>query len=73
MERNRNNRMTETYRAPARIAFNLYLAFERNRVVEGLGFSSDGPAGRRVGLQAEAGLPRGVRCCAVRLWRCERV
>ena len=65
--------MTETYRAPARIAFNLYLAFERNRVVEGLGFSSDGSAGRRVGLQAEAGLPRGVRCCAVRLWRCERV
>ena len=51
--------MTETYREPARIEFNLRLAFERNRVVEGLGFSSDGSAGRLVGLQAEAGLPQG--------------
>ena len=31
--------------APARIAFNLGLAFDRNRVVEELGFSSDGSAG----------------------------
>ena len=61
---------TETYIAPARIALNLGLAFENNRVVEGLGFSSDGSAGRLVGLQAEAGLPQGVRWCAVRLWRC---
>ena len=45
--------------APARIAFSLGLAFNRNRVVEGLGFSSDGSAGRLVGLQAEAGLPQG--------------
>ena len=45
--------------APTRIAFNLGLAFDRNRVVEGLGFSSDGSAGRLVGLQAEARLLRG--------------
>ena len=45
--------------APARIAFNLGLAFDRNRVVEGLGFSSHDSAGRIVGLQAEARLLRG--------------
>ena len=45
--------------APARVAFNLGLAFDNNRVVEGLGFSSDGSAGRLVGLQAEARLLRG--------------
>ena len=38
--------------APARIAFNLGLAFDRNRVVEGIGFSIDGSAGGLVGLQA---------------------
>ena len=47
--------------APARatIAFNLGLALDRNRGVEGLGFSSDGSTGRLVGLQAEAGLLQG--------------
>ena len=45
--------------APARIASNFGLAFDRNRVVEGLGFSNDGSAGRLVGLQAEAKLLRG--------------
>ena len=43
--------------APACIAFSLGSSFDRNRVVEGIGFSSDGSAGRLVGLQAEAGLP----------------
>ena len=33
--------MIETCIAPARMAFNLGLAFDRNGVVEGLGFSSD--------------------------------
>ena len=35
------------------------MAFDRNRVVEGLRFFSDGSAGRLVGLQAEAGLLQG--------------
>ena len=54
-----NNRMTETYRAPVRVAFNLRLAFERNRVFEGLRFSSDGSAGRLVGLRWKLGCHGG--------------
>ena len=52
---------TETYIAPARIALNLGLAFENNRVVEGLAFSCDSCTGRLVGLQVEAALPREGR------------
>ena len=55
--------MTETYHPL--LTFNLGLTFDRNRVVEGLGFTSDGSAGSLVGLQVEAGLPQGVRLCAV--------
>lgn len=35
------------------------LAFDRNRVAEELGFTSDGPVVRLVGLQAEAEMPQG--------------
>ena len=48
------------------MTFNLGLAFDHNRVVEQLGFSSDGSSGEFVGLQAEARLSQGgqVHCGA---------
>ena len=59
-----NNRITETYIVPAQKAFNVGLAFDNNHVVEGLAFSSDGSAGRLVGLQVQAALPpEGQEVC----------
>ena len=49
--------MTETQHPLG--AFHLDLAFDRNHVVEGVGFTSDGSAGRLVCLQTEAGLVHG--------------
>ena len=47
------------------------LAFDRNRVLDGLGDTSDGSAGRPVGCRRQLGCSRGVRCFAARLRCCE--